>query len=563
MAKLIAFDEAARRALERGLNQLADAVRVTLGPGGRNVVIDRGYTAPLITNDGVTIAREMQLEDPHEQLGADLVKEVANKTDETAGDGTTTATVLGWSMVRQGLRNVAAGANPIELRIGMQDALAIVLDSLKSVTVQVETQDQIAQVATISAADEEIGSMIAEAMAKVGREGTITVDESNSFGIELEIVEGIQFRSGYVSQQFVHDPETVEVVLEDPCILVSETRISAVRDLIPTLETVSRVGRPLVIIADRVEGDALAMLMVNQSRGMIKSVVIQPGGSGESKFAMLRDIAILVGAKVISEEIGLRPHNVSIDLLGRARKVVVTRDDTTIVDGKGYEAYVNEYIGRLKVQLDQAEEHEREMLKERLARLSGGMALIKVGAPTALELEQIKHKVVDAVSTTKAAVADGVVPGGGVALLRAQKGLLAWLNGTPGPRRPKPALPPSPAFGSDVATGARIVARALEEPLRQIASNAGMEPGVVVELVREMEGSIGLNAATGEYEDLITAGVIDAAKVTRSALQNAVSIAALFLTTEVLVADDPDSHLYEHEDGGHGDYPSGDNMAME
>jgi chaperonin GroEL len=563
MAKLIAFDEAARRALERGLNQLADAVRVTLGPGGRNVVIDRGYTAPLITNDGVTIAREMQLEDPHEQLGADLVKEVANKTDEIAGDGTTTATVLGWSMVRQGLRNVAAGANPMELRTGMQDALAIVLDSLKGVTVQVETQDQIAQVATISAADEEIGSMIAEAMAKVGRDGTITVDESNSFGIELEIVEGIQFRSGYVSQQFVHDPETVEVVLEDPCILVCETKISAVRDLIPTLETVSRVGRPLVIIADRVEGDALAMLMANQSRGMIKSVVVQPGGSGESKFAMLRDIAILVGAKVISEEIGLRPHNVSIDLLGRARKVVVTRDDTTIVDGKGYEAYVNEYIGRLKVQLDQAEEHEREMLKERLARLSGGMALIKVGAPTALELEQIKHKVVDAVSTTKAAVADGVVPGGGVALLRAQKGLLAWLKGTPGPRRPKPALPPSPSFGSDVATGARIVARALEEPLRQIASNAGMEPGVVVELVREMEGSMGLNAANGEYEDLIAAGVIDAAKVTRSALQNAVSIAALFLTTEVLVADDPDSHLYEHEGDGHGEYPSGDNMAME
>jgi chaperonin GroEL len=517
----------------------------------------------LITNDGVTIAREMQLEDPHEQLGADLVKEVANKTDETAGDGTTTATVLGWSMVRQGLRNVAAGANPMALRTGMQDALAIVLDSLKGVTVQVETQDQIAQVATISAADEEIGSMIAEAMAKVGREGTITVDESNTFGIELEIVEGIQFRSGYVSQQFVHDPETVEVVLEDPCILVSETRISAARDLIPTLETVSRVGRPLVIIADRVEGDALAMLMVNQSRGMIKSVVVQPGGSGESKFAMLRDIAILVGAKVISEEIGLRPHNVSIDLLGRARKVVVTRDDTTIVDGKGYEAYVNEYIGRLKVQLDQAEEHERDLLKERLARLSGGMALIKVGAPTALELEQIKHKVVDAVSTTKAAVADGVVPGGGVALLRAQKGLLAWLKASPEPRRPKPALPPSPSFGSDIATGARIVARALEEPLRQIASNAGMEPGVVVELVREMEGSMGLNAATGEYEDLIAAGVIDAAKVTRSALQNAVSIAALFLTTEVLVADDPDTHLYEHEGGGHGEYPSGDNMAME
>jgi chaperonin GroEL len=466
-------------------------------------------------------------------------------------------------MVRQGLRNVAAGANPMELRTGMQDALAIVIDSLKGVTVQIETQDQIAQVATISAADEEIGAMIAEAMAKVGREGTITVDESNSFGIELEIVEGIQFRSGYVSQQFVHDPETVEVVLEDPCILVSETKISAVRDLIPTLETVSRVGRPLVIIADRVEGDALAMLMANQSRGMIKSVVVQPGGSGESKFAMLRDIAILVGAKVISEEIGLRPHNVSIDLLGRARKVVVTRDDTTIVDGKGYEVYVNEYIGRLKVQLDQAEEHELDLLKERLARLSGGMALIKVGAPTALELEQIKHKVVDAVSTTKAAVADGVVPGGGVALLRAQKGLLAWLQGTPEPRRPKPALPPSPSFGSDVATGARIVARALEEPLRQIASNAGMEPGVVVELVREMEGSVGLNAATGEYEDLIAAGVIDAAKVTRSALQNAVSIAALFLTTEVLVADDPDTHLYEHNDGGHGEYPSGDNMAME
>jgi len=561
MAKLIAFDEAARRALERGLNQLADAVRVTLGPGGRNVVIDRGYTAPLITNDGVTIAREIQLEDPHERLGAELVREVANKTDQVAGDGTTTATVLGWSMVHQGLRNVAAGANPIALRLGMQDALAVVLDNLKSVTVEITTQDQIAQVATISAADEEIGNIIAEAMAKVGKDGAITVDESNSFGIELELVEGIKFRSGYVSQDFVNDSSRMEVVLEDPCILVSETRLASVRDLVPTLETVSRAGRPLVIIADRVEGEALAMLVVNQARGMIKSVVVQPGGSGEGKFAMLRDIAVLVGAQVISEEVGLRPHNVTLDLLGRARKVVVTRDDTTIIDGKGYQGYVNEYVARLKTQIGLAEsEQEREYLEERLSRLAGGMALIKVGAPTALELEQTKHKVVDAVSTTKAAVVDGVVPGGGVALLRAQKGVLAWLGGVPGTRT-SPKLPATPALYSDIATGARIVARALEEPLRQIATNAGLEAGVVVEKVRELEGAVGLNAATGEYEDLIAAGVIDAAKVTRSAIQNAVSIAALVLTTEVLVADNPDAPG-DDDDGGMDPGQLGGDMAM-
>jgi chaperonin GroEL len=559
MAKLIAFEDAARQALERGLDELADAVRVTLGPGGRNVVIDRGYTAPLITNDGVTIAREIDPEDPHERLGAELVKAVANRTDQVAGDGTTTATVLGWSMVHQGLRNVAAGANPLALRIGMQQALAVVLDNLKRASVAVTTQGQMAQVATISAADEEIGGIIAEAMAKVGKDGAVTVDESNHFGIELELVEGIQFRSGYISHQFVTDTSRMEAVLEDPCILVSETPLTAVRDVIPTLETVGRVGRPLVIIADRVEGDALAMLLVNQARGAIRCAVVKAPGTGERKTGMLRDIAILVGAQVISEEIGLRPFNVTLDLLGRARKVVVTKDDTTIVDGKGYQGYVDEYVARLRTQIGLADtDHEREALEERLARLAGGMALIKVGAPTALELEATKHKVVDAVSTTKAAVSEGVVPGGGVALLRAQRGLLEWLAGG-GRVASDPAAPALPAPSSDIATGARIVARALEEPLRQIATNAGLEPGVVVEKVRAMEGPMGLNAATGDYEDLVAAGIIDATKVTRSALQNAVSIAALVLTTEVLVVDNPDAPGDGGDEGG-ADF--GGEMAM-
>jgi chaperonin GroEL len=563
MAKLIAFDEVARRSLERGMNQLADAVRVTLGPRGRNVMIDRGYTAPLITNDGVSIALEIELEDPHERLGAELVKEVARKTDQVAGDGTTTATVLGWSMVHHGLRNVAAGANPIALKVGMQDAAAIVLDGLKSITKHLTTQEQIAQVATISAADEEIGNIIADAMAKVGRDGIITVDQSNSYGIELDYVEGIRFRAGYLSPQFVNEPERDEVILEDPYILVAGAKIKAVADLVPVLETVMRTKKPLVIIAERVEGDALALLVVNQARGKIQSVAVQAPGNGERLIGMLGDIAVLVGAQVVSEDVGLRPANVTLHHLGRAKRVVVTRDDTTIIDGKGYEDYVQNYISQLKTEMLLAEaDYEKEAIRERLARMSGGVAVIKVGAATDLELEETKHRVADAVSTTKAAVSDGVVPGGGVALLRAQKGLLEWLNATPGgPRKPAPALPPTPERDSDVATGARIVARALEEPLRQIALNAGLEGGIVVGKVREMEGAMGLNALTGEYEDLIAAGVIDAAKVTRSALQNAVSIAALFLTTEVIVADNPDDPSFSESEGEMEGY--GGQMAIE
>jgi chaperonin GroEL len=558
MAKLIAFDEVARRSLERGMNQLADAVRVTLGPKGRNVMMDRGYTGPLITNDGVSIALEIELEDPHERLGADLVKEVAKKTDQVAGDGTTTATVLGWAMVHHGFRNVAAGANPIALKIGMQQAGAVALAALKEVTRATTTQDQIAQVATISAADEEVGAAIGEAMAKVGRDGIITVDESQSFGIELEFVEGIRFRSGYLSPQFVNEPDRNEVVLEDPYILVCASKISAVTDIVPALETVVRTGHPLAIIAQKIEGEALAMLVVNQARGMIKTVAVQAPGNGERLIGMLGDVAVLVGAQVVSEDVGLKPANVRLSHLGRARKIVVTRDDTTIVDGKGYEDYVEKYVTQLRTEMDLAEsEQERESLRERLARLAGGVAVIKVGAATGPELEERKHRVADAVSTTKAAVAEGVVPGGGVALLRAQKGLLDWLDGRPRALN----LPPTPERDSDVATGARIVARALEEPLRQIANNAGFEGGIVVEKVREMEGAMGLNAETGEYEDLVAAGIIDAAKVTRSALQNAVSIASLFLTTEVIVADDPDEPTYSESEGEMEGY--GGQMAME
>jgi chaperonin GroEL len=562
MSKLIAYDEDARRALERGMNQLADAVRVTLGPRGRNVLIDRGYTAPLITNDGVSIALEIDLEDPHERLGAELVKEVARKTDQVAGDGTTTATVLGWSMVHHGLRNVAAGANPIALKIGMQDAAAIILEGLKEVTQPIDTEEQIAQVASISAADEEIGGIIGAAMTRVGRDGVITFDQSNSFGIELEFVEGIRFRSGYTSSEFINEADRMEVILDDPYIMVVGAKITAVRQLVPALEIAMRTARALVIIAERVEGEALGMLIVNQAQGRVKTVAVQAPGTGERLIGMLGDIAVLVGAQVISEDVGLRPENVTLHHLGRARRVVVTRDDTTIIDGKGYEDYVDKYVSQLKTEMDLAEnEFEKESIRERLAQLSGGVAVIKVGAATDLELEETKHRVADAVSTTKAAVSEGVVPGGGVALLRAQKGVLDWLAGVPAPKKKGVTRPPTPARDSDVATGARIVARALEEPLRQIAKNAGLEGGIVVERVREMEGSMGLNALTGEYEDLIAAGVIDAAKVTRSALQNAVSIASLFLTTKVIVADDPDDPTFSQDEGEMEGY--GGQMAVE
>ncbi|HEX3425447.1 MAG TPA: chaperonin GroEL [Acidimicrobiales bacterium] len=561
MAKLIAFDEQARRALERGMDQLADAVRVTLGPRGRNVVIDRGYTKPLVTNDGMAIAMEIDLEDPHERLGAELVRQIARKTDEVAGDGTTTATVLGWAMVRQGLRNVAAGANPMALKLGMQQAAAVVVACLRQVTRETTTQDQIAQVATISAGDEEVGSVIGEAMAKVGRDGVITVDQAQSFGIELEYVEGIKFRSGYLSPQFVNEPDRNEVVLEEPYILIAGAKISEVGHVAPALETVVRTGHPLVIIAERIDGDALAMLVVNQARGTIKTVAVKAPGSGEELEGMLNDIAVLVGGQVVSEAVGIKPERVRLSHLGRARKVVVTRDDTTIIDGKGYEDYVDKYIAQLRTEMDLADsDYQREAFKERLARMSGGVAVIHVGAATDAELEEKKHRVADAVSTTKAAVADGVVPGGGVALLRAQRGLLDWVDGRAPAMAPgSPALPPTPLRDSDVATGARIVARALEEPLRQIASNAGLEGALVVEQVRDLEGPVGLNAATGEYEDLLAAGVLDAAKVTRLALQHAVSIASLILTTEVVIADHPDSPTYS-EDGEEQDYGQ---MAVE
>jgi chaperonin GroEL len=520
--------------------------------------MDRGYTSPLVTNDGVSIALEIELEDPHERLGADLVKEVARKTDQVAGDGTTTATVLGAAMVHQGLRNVAAGANPIALKIGMQQAAVVVVAALREVTRETTTQDQIAQVAAISAADDEVGAVIAEAMAKVGRDGIITVDESQSFGIELEYVEGIRFRAGYLSPQFVNEPDRNEVVLDEPYILVAGAKISSVSQIVPALETVVRTGHPLVIIAERIDGEALAMLVVNQARGAIKTVAVKAPGTGERLIGMLGDVAVLVGAQVVSEDVGLKPENVRLSHLGRARKVVVTRDDTTIIDGKGYEDYVEKYITQLRTEMELAEsEGEKESIRERLARMAGGVAVIRVGAATGAELEEKKHRVADAVSTTKAAVAEGVVPGGGVALVRAQQGLLDWLAGQPRALN----LPPTPARDSDVATGARIVARALEEPLRQIATNAGLEGGIAVEKVRELSGAMGLNADTGEYEDLVAAGIIDAAKVTRSALQNAVSIASLFLTTEVVVADNPDDPSFGESDGEMEGY--GGQMAMD
>ncbi len=523
------------------MNKLADAVRVTLGPKGRNVMIGRGVMGPLITNDGVSIAAEIELDDPHERLGADLVKEVAKKTDQVAGDGTTTATVLGWAMVHQGLRNVVAGANPVALKVGMQDAATVVLASLKEVTQEITTQAQIAQVATISAADEEIGNVIGEAMARVGKDGIITVQESQSFGIQVEFVEGILLRNGYLSAQFVNEPARLEVVLEDPLIMISASEITSARELIPVLETAMRVGHPLVVIAPQIEADALALMLINQARGLIKAVAVKAPGVGERRAATLSDVAVLVGAQVVSEDVGLRPESVTLNHLGRARRVVVTKDDTTIIDGKGYDEQVAKYIAQLRTEMDLADrDFEKQVFQDRLARMLGGVAIIKVGAATEPELEEKKHRITDAVSTTKGAVAEGIVPGGGVALLRAQKGLLKWLNGTPEPRLPAPAFPPSPARDSDTATGAKIVARALEEPLRQIAENSGMEGGVTVEKVRDMEGAMGLNGETGEYEDLMAAGIIDAAKVTRSALENAVSIAAMFLTTEVIVADGPD-----------------------
>ncbi len=534
MSKQIAYDQEARRALEAGMNKLADAVRVTLGPKGRNVVLDKAWGAPTITNDGVSIAKEIELEDPYEQIGAALVKEVAKKTDDVAGDGTTTATVLAAAMVRQGLKNVAAGANPMSVKRGIEAAVAAAVDSIKALAVDVDSKEQIAQVASISSADEEIGGLISDAIDKVGKDGVITVEESQTFGMDMDLVEGMRFEKGYISPYFVTDTERMEASLEDPHILLVSSKISSVRDLLPLLETVMQGGRPLVIIAEDIEGEALATLVVNKIRGTFKSAAVKAPGFGERRKAMLQDIAILTGAQVISEDIGLKLDSATLDLLGTAKRVVITKDETTIIEGAGDESDIAGRISQIKTEIENTDsDYDREKLQERLAKLTGGVAVLKVGAATEVELKEKKHRIEDAVSTTKAAIEEGVVPGGGVALVRsieAVEAAAAKLDG-------------------DEATGARIVAKALSAPLRQIAENAGMDGGVVVNRVRELSGSEGLNAATGVYEDLVEIGVIDAAKVTRSALQNAASIAALFLTTEVIIADKPandEHHGHDH-----------------
>jgi chaperonin GroEL len=539
MSKIIAFNEEARRGLESGMNQLADAVRVTLGPKGRNVVLDKKWGAPTITNDGVSIAKEIELEDPYERIGAELVKEVAKKTDDVAGDGTTTATVLAWTMVHEGLRNLAAGANPMSLKRGIEAAVAAAVESIHGLAKEVDSKEQIAQVAAISAADPEIGQMISEAIDKVGKDGVITVEESQTFGMEMDLVEGMRFDKGYISPYFVTDTDRMEAVIDDAYVLLVAGKITAVRDMVPVLEKVMQSGRQLVIIAEDIEGEALATLVVNKIRGTFKSVAVKAPGFGDRRKAMLQDIAILTGGQVISEEVGLKLENTTVDLLGSAKKIVVTKDETTIIEGAGSDDDIKGRIAQIKTEIDNTDsDYDREKLQERLAKLSGGVAVLKVGAATEVELKEKKHRIEDAVSTTKAAIEEGVVPGGGVALLRSQDAVLklaATLKG-------------------DEATGAKLVARSLEGPLKQIAENAGMEGGVVVERVRSMSGSEGLNAATGEYEDLVKIGVIDAAKVTRSALQNAASIAALFLTTEAVIADKPDDNAPAMPGGGMEDF---------
>ncbi|MBI3648061.1 MAG: chaperonin GroEL [Actinobacteria bacterium] len=532
-AKIITFDEEARRALERGMDQLANAVRITLGPKGRNVVLEKKWGAPTITNDGVSIAKEIELDDPQENIGAELVKEVAKKTDDVAGDGTTTATVLAQAIVKEGLRNVAAGANPMALKRGIERAVELAVEAIKNQSKEVEAKDEIAQVGAISAADPEIGEKIAEAVDKVGKDGVITVEESNTFGMELEFVEGMRFDKGYISPYFLTDPERQEAVLEDPYILIANQKVSAVKDLLPALEKVMQTGKPVVVLAEDVEGEALATLVVNKIRGTFKSVAVKAPGFGDRRKAMLQDIAILSGGTVISEEVGLKLENATLDLFGTARKVVVTKDETTIVEGGGKEDDIKGRINQIKSEIEKTDsDYDREKLQERLAKLSGGVAVIKVGAATEVELKEKKHRIEDAVQSTKAAVEEGIVPGGGVALLNAQAALdKVDLEG-------------------DELTGAAIVRRALEEPLKQIATNAGLEGGVVVEKVRTLDPGQGLNAATGEYGDMIKFGVVDPTKVTRSALQNAASIAALFLTTEALVAEKPEKHAPPAMPGG-------------
>src|SRR5687768_5787661 len=505
MAKTIAFDEQARRGLEDGMNKLADAVRVTLGPKGRNVVLEKKWGAPTITNDGVSIAKEIDLEDPYERIGAELVKEVAKKTDDVAGDGTTTATVLAWAMVHEGLRNVAAGANPMGLKRGIERAVEVAVASIKDIAKETESKEQIAQVASISAADTEIGGLIADAIDKVGKDGVITVEESQTFGMDMDLVEGMRFDKGYISPYFVTDPERMEAVLEDAYILLVGSKISAVRDLLPVLEKVMQSGKPLVIISEDVEGEALATLVVNKIRGTFKSAAVKAPGFGERRKATLQDIATLTGGQVITEEVGLKLENTTLDLLGRAAKVIVTKDETTIVEGAGDDADIKARIQQIKNEIENTDsDYDREKLQERLAKLSGGVAVLKVGAATEVRSEEKKHRIEDAVSTTKAAIEEGVVAGGGTTLVRAQAKVLALAE----------------TLQADEATGARIVARSLEAPLKQIAVNAGLEGGVVIERVRSLDGPEGLNADTGDYEDLTKAGIIDAAKVTRSALQN-------------------------------------------
>jgi len=534
MAKIIAFDETARRALERGMNTLADAVKVTLGPKGRNVVLEKKWGAPTITNDGVSIAKEIELEDPYEKIGAELVKEVAKKTDDVAGDGTTTATVLAQALVREGLRNVAAGANPMALKRGIEKAVAAVSDELISMAKEVETKEQIAATASISAADTTIGEIIAEAMDKVGKEGVITVEESNTFGLELELTEGMRFDKGYISGYFVTDVERMEAVLEDPYILIANSKISAVKDLLPILEKVMQSGKPLMIIYEDVEGEALSTLVVNKIRGTFRSIAVKAPGFGDRRKAMLQDIAILTGGQVISEEVGLKLDTVGLELLGRARKVVVTKDETTIVEGSGDPDQIAGRVNQIRAEIDKTDsDYDREKLQERLAKLAGGVAVIKAGAATEVELKERKHRIEDAVRNAKAAVEEGIVAGGGVALIQASDAAFAKLS-----------------LEGDEATGANIVRVAVEAPLKQIAINAGLEGGVVVEKVRNLETGWGLNAANGEYVDLIAAGIIDPAKVTRSALQNAASIAALFLTTEAVIADKPEKAAAPAGGGG-------------
>jgi chaperonin GroEL len=524
MAKMIAFDEEARRGLERGMNTLADAVKVTLGPKGRNVVLEKKWGAPTITNDGVSIAKEIELEDPWEKIGAELVKEVAKKTDDIAGDGTTTATVLAQALVREGLRNVAAGANPMALKRGIEKATEAVSEALLKSAKEVETKEQIAATASISAADPTIGELIAEAMDKVGKEGVITVEESQTFGLELELTEGMRFDKGYISPYFVTDAERMEAELEDPYILLVSGKISTVKDLLPLLEKVMQTGKPLAVIAEDVEGEALATLVVNKIRGTFKSVAVKAPGFGDRREAMLTDMAILTGGEVISEKVGLKLENADLSLLGRARKVVVTKDETTIVDGAGDADQIAGRVNQIRTEIERTDsDYDREKLQERLAKLAGGVAVIKAGAATEVELKERKHRIEDAVRNAKAAVEEGIVAGGGVALLQAGAGLFEGLG-----------------LEGDEATGANIVKVALEAPLKQIAVNAGLEGGVVVEKVRGLNAGEGLDAATGEYKDLIKAGIIDPAKVTRSALQNAASIAALFLTTEAVIADKPE-----------------------